>query len=187
MRATVRSRSRPFAQACCLQRFPYKRANATEPERTPNLAILATARASTRVRPAPRCAARRRGRRKAGGSSHSRAGRCSSAPLPQPLGCRRCSRIFRERLCLAVGCSGVAPRTCSNGVMLTIPFQTRIASSQARPERSLLACRFTTQPALPRTPKRCALPEPSRGSWPAARCAPRRAWRPCRLPGRASS
>ena len=42
MRATVRSRSRPFAQATCLQGFPSQRANRSEPERTPNLAILAT-------------------------------------------------------------------------------------------------------------------------------------------------
>jgi hypothetical protein len=40
--ATVRIRSRPFAQTGCFQRFPFKSANATEPERTPNLAILAT-------------------------------------------------------------------------------------------------------------------------------------------------
>jgi hypothetical protein len=42
MRATVRSRSRPFAQTVCLQGIPCTRANASEPERTPNLAILAT-------------------------------------------------------------------------------------------------------------------------------------------------
>ncbi len=42
MRATVRARSRPFAQTTCLQGFPCKRANGSEPERTPNLAILAT-------------------------------------------------------------------------------------------------------------------------------------------------
>jgi len=40
--ASARGRSLPFAQGPCLQGFPYKRANATEPERTPNLAILAT-------------------------------------------------------------------------------------------------------------------------------------------------
>lgn len=37
----VRFRSRPFAQTASFQRFPC-RANVTEPERTPNLAILAT-------------------------------------------------------------------------------------------------------------------------------------------------
>jgi hypothetical protein len=42
MRAPVRSRSRPFAQTAWLQRFRSRRPNATEPERTPNLAILAT-------------------------------------------------------------------------------------------------------------------------------------------------
>ena len=42
MRASVRSRSRPFAQTGCLQGFSPRRANASEPERTPNLAILAT-------------------------------------------------------------------------------------------------------------------------------------------------
>src|SRR6266511_2508200 len=42
--APVRARSRPFAQTARLQGFPYKRANGTEPERTPNLAILATER-----------------------------------------------------------------------------------------------------------------------------------------------
>jgi hypothetical protein len=42
VRAAVRSRSRPFAQSPCLQRLPSERANASEPERTPNLAILAT-------------------------------------------------------------------------------------------------------------------------------------------------
>jgi hypothetical protein len=42
MRAAVRARSRLFAQTEGLQRFPYERANETEPERTPNLAILAT-------------------------------------------------------------------------------------------------------------------------------------------------
>jgi hypothetical protein len=38
----VRTRSRPFAQTACLQRLPLKQANQTDPERTPNLAILAT-------------------------------------------------------------------------------------------------------------------------------------------------
>jgi hypothetical protein len=42
MRAAVRSRSRPFAQAVYLRGFRPTRANATEPERTPILAILAT-------------------------------------------------------------------------------------------------------------------------------------------------
>jgi hypothetical protein len=36
MRAAVRARSRPFAQSCCFQGFRPKRANASEPERTPN-------------------------------------------------------------------------------------------------------------------------------------------------------
>jgi hypothetical protein len=36
------SRSHPFAQTGCLQAFPNKRANGSGPERTPNLAILAT-------------------------------------------------------------------------------------------------------------------------------------------------
>src|SRR5215216_828691 len=38
MRAAVRARSRPFAQTSCLQGFPCKRANASAPERTLNLA-----------------------------------------------------------------------------------------------------------------------------------------------------
>jgi hypothetical protein len=42
----VRSCPRPFAQTACLWGLPSKRANATEPERTPNLAILATDQAS---------------------------------------------------------------------------------------------------------------------------------------------
>jgi hypothetical protein len=50
MRATVRARSLPFAQTARLQGLPYKRANASEPERTPNLAILATG-----LRHAPGC------------------------------------------------------------------------------------------------------------------------------------
>jgi len=33
--ASARDRSRPFAQSPCLRGFPYKQANATEPERTP--------------------------------------------------------------------------------------------------------------------------------------------------------
>jgi hypothetical protein len=40
--ATVRARSLPFAQTGSLQGFPRNRPNASEPERTPNLAILAT-------------------------------------------------------------------------------------------------------------------------------------------------
>jgi hypothetical protein len=48
MRATVRTRSRPFAQTARLQRFRSKRTNACEPERTPNLAILATPRSGAR-------------------------------------------------------------------------------------------------------------------------------------------
>jgi hypothetical protein len=43
MRATVRARSLPFAQTGRLQRFRSERANVSEPERTPNVAILATA------------------------------------------------------------------------------------------------------------------------------------------------
>jgi hypothetical protein len=43
MRAAVRSRSRPFAQSGGLHGFPSERANGSEPERTPNPAILATA------------------------------------------------------------------------------------------------------------------------------------------------
>jgi hypothetical protein len=42
MRAAVRSCSHPFPQRRYLQRLRSKRANASEPERTPNLAILAT-------------------------------------------------------------------------------------------------------------------------------------------------
>jgi hypothetical protein len=38
----LRARSLPFAQLTRLQRFRSKRANASEPERTSNLAILAT-------------------------------------------------------------------------------------------------------------------------------------------------
>jgi hypothetical protein len=41
MLAAVRARSRPFAQTTVFG-FPSKRANASEPERTLNLAILAT-------------------------------------------------------------------------------------------------------------------------------------------------
>src|SRR5687768_14851199 len=40
--ANASDRSRPFAQTSCLQPFQSERANKTEPERTPNLAILAT-------------------------------------------------------------------------------------------------------------------------------------------------
>ena len=47
MRAAVRSRSRPFAQTPSLRVFPSERANPSEPERTPNLAILATDQAPT--------------------------------------------------------------------------------------------------------------------------------------------
>jgi hypothetical protein len=42
MRATVRARSRPFAQTVRLQTFSWKRANASAPGRTSNFAILAT-------------------------------------------------------------------------------------------------------------------------------------------------
>jgi hypothetical protein len=40
--ASASDRSRPFAQTGSLQGLPSKRANASELERTPNLAILAT-------------------------------------------------------------------------------------------------------------------------------------------------
>jgi hypothetical protein len=42
MRAAVRAGSRPFAQTVYLQSIRPTRANASEPERTLNLAILAT-------------------------------------------------------------------------------------------------------------------------------------------------
>jgi hypothetical protein len=48
MRATVRSCSRPFAQTGRFAALPNNRANGSEPERTPNLAILATESAKER-------------------------------------------------------------------------------------------------------------------------------------------
>jgi hypothetical protein len=41
MLATVRTRSRPFAQTTCLQRLRVGRANGSEPQRTPSAAIAA--------------------------------------------------------------------------------------------------------------------------------------------------
>jgi hypothetical protein len=41
MLAGVRAGSRSFVHTKCLQEFPFERANATEPERTPSVAIVA--------------------------------------------------------------------------------------------------------------------------------------------------
>ena len=53
MLAAVRNRSRPFAQTACLQVFPLERMNATEPERTPTVAIVAILLVSGHQAPNP--------------------------------------------------------------------------------------------------------------------------------------
>jgi hypothetical protein len=53
MLATVRTRSRPFAQTNCLQRLRVGRANGSEPERTPSAAIAAIVIVATSNSPGP--------------------------------------------------------------------------------------------------------------------------------------